>query len=488
MNKTIIGSLNGAPNGILNTAAIKNSSQWHMLINLGMTLIRNDAQGRVIGEAAESWEISKDFKTFTFYLRDNLKDSRGNKLDSSDWKASFLHLLKSGGSTHSLISELLPEDGIITPNALTLELHLTKPYQTLFNRLTTSEFILVPKNSIKLGESIDLSISSGEYYVERISAEPNECVLRANHFHCNYSKDQVESVVIVPMAKTNGEALENLRNNKWHFYIANILPTDPSYSDFLKYRNNKEINFHFVTPSAIGMVILMDSIRLKSDTERRSLAKYIGQQVEKEFSSTINEVRVTHQLFPREFVGSISPEGEAEIFKQLSDDKSLSIVEIPRKLIGYTFMGGKLAGLANWAEKTLSKIGIKVDINDISILDYLGKRSNFDHDFLVVTTGLNPKDPAGTLFYLLGNNKGSIPDPDGSLNKLLNEATQADPEIRSELLQTISAKLTSTGRIIPLFHYGTAILSPQNIQALPPAVDDDELRLAEIRWLKSPSL
>jgi ABC-type transport system substrate-binding protein len=479
--KILIGSLNGAPSGILNTAAVKNSSQWHTLLNLGVTLIKNDPHGRIVGDAAMSWDISKDFKTFVFHLRSDIKDSKGNKLDSADWKASFLHLLKSNGSTHSLISDFLPIEGVKTPSATILELHLKKPYQTLLNRLTTPEFILVPKNSIKMGESLDLSVSSGEYYVERLTAEPNECILRANHFHQNHNKDQADKVVIVPQANSNDEAFENLKNNVWQFYISSLLPTDPAYPKFKKYRDSKEINAHFVSPSSIALVILMNSKRLKSDTERRAIAKFLGEQIGNDFASS--DVRVTHQLYPLGFVGAVSPSREAEIFKSLQNDNALNTNLIPKNIIGYRSRGAKISGVADWVEQKLLGLGKNIEMNDVDFVNYVGHQDKFDHDFFVMQTGLNSKDPAGSLLYLLGSKDGLIPDPDGSLNKLLNEATQSDPEKRRELLQTISEKLTSTGRIIPLLHYGTAILSPKNIKALPPTDYDDELRLADIRWL-----
>ena len=466
----------------MNTAAVKSSAQWHTLLNLGLTLVKNDSKGRIIGDGAKSWEISKDFKTFTFHLRDNLRDSKGNKLDSSDWKASFLHLLKSGGSTHSLISDFLPAEGVKTPSPMILELNFNKPYQTFLNRLSTPEFILVPKNSIKVGESIDLSTSSGEYYVEKLTAEPNECILRANHFHSQFNEEQPERVVIVPQAKNTGELIDNLRKNIWQFYIATLLPTDPSYPEFVKYRNNKEINAHFVSPSSVSFLILMNSKRLDTENKRKSLAKFLGQKVEEDFLKS--DVQVTHQLYPRGFVGAISPSREKEIFNQLRSDKNLSTNEIPRNLIGYAFPTSRASGVVAWIENKFHKEGIKSEMNDILVTNYTGHQAELDHDFLITTTGLNSKDPAGSLLYQIGSKDGKIPDPDGSLNKLLSEAIQAGPEKRRELLQKISEKLTTSGRIIPLFHYGAAILSPQKIKALPPTDYDDELRLSEIRWMK----
>src|SRR5690349_18604275 len=92
----VTGSLNGAP-FILDPAQVLDSSQWHTLTNLGVNLVSHDKEGRLIGVGAESWKISPNFSEFIFHLRNDIRDSNGELLDSSDWKASFLHLLRSGG-------------------------------------------------------------------------------------------------------------------------------------------------------------------------------------------------------------------------------------------------------------------------------------------------------------------------------------------------------------------------------------------------------
>ncbi|MGK5083238.1 ABC transporter substrate-binding protein [Bdellovibrionota bacterium FG-1] len=479
--KTLTGSLNGAP-FILDPAKILDSSQWHTLINLGVTLVRHDASGRLVGEAAKSWTVSSDFKTFTFELRRDIKDSQGAVLDSSDWKASFTHLLRSGGSTHSFVSEFLNEAGIETPSSYKLQLQLKKPYQTFLQRLTTPEFILVPKRSITPANVVELSVSSGDYFVERLTDSPRKCVLRANRFNHHYCAEQAEQVVLEPIATSNKEAFDKLASDTWQFYIGTVLPTDPTFQEFKKQLDTGKLHAIPVAPSSIAVLILQDSKRLITNSQRLALAKLLGERAAKDFSSL--SAKFAHQLYPHGFVGALSPQREQEIFEQIQKDPTSSKEHLPKKLIGYEAAVSSITGVAHWVKETLKNAGVEVETHPATAKEYIGHQKEIDHDYLAFTTGLNSKDPAGSLLYLISPKDGIVPDPTGELNRLLSEAVQADPAKRTELLHKISEELVLSGRIIPIMHYGTQILSSSSVDARPPTDFDDELRLADIRWKK----
>jgi ABC-type oligopeptide transport system substrate-binding subunit len=75
-----------------------------------------------------------------------------------------------------------------------------------------------------------------------------------------------------------------------------------------------------------------------------------------------------------------------------------------------------------------------------------------------------------------------IPDQSGELAKLVESAVQKNADERIKILHQVSEKLITEGKIIPIVHYGTSILSSANIEALPPTEFDDELKLNTIRW------
>jgi peptide/nickel transport system substrate-binding protein len=66
-----------------------NPSLWpRSLVFLSLTRLSPDGRS-VEGDAAESWEASGDYKTFTFHLRDGLKFSDGSPVTAADVVATF---------------------------------------------------------------------------------------------------------------------------------------------------------------------------------------------------------------------------------------------------------------------------------------------------------------------------------------------------------------------------------------------------------------
>ena len=66
-----------------------NPSLWpRSLVFLSLTRLSPDGKS-VEGDAADSWEASSDYKTFTFHLRDGLKFSDGSPVTAADVVATF---------------------------------------------------------------------------------------------------------------------------------------------------------------------------------------------------------------------------------------------------------------------------------------------------------------------------------------------------------------------------------------------------------------
>jgi MarR-like DNA-binding transcriptional regulator SgrR of sgrS sRNA len=231
-------------------------------------------------------------------------------------------------------------------------------------------------------------------------------------------------------------------------------------------------------PGAVGFVLFFDTPRLHSAAKRIALAKLIGGQAEKDMNRL--SATATHQIYPPGFVGALPPDREKQLFEEMRLKGANA--DLPKKLIGYGSVGGYLAGMPQWVQRTLTAAGIEVESHELAYTAYQAKQKSLDHDYVVVMTGLNAKDPAGSLLTLLSPKSGIIPDPDGKLDGLLQQAVQAGPVERSALLHDLSEALLHDGRIVPFVHYGSSIVSSPDVIAEPPSQYDDELRLADIRW------
>ncbi|MFA5250823.1 MAG: ABC transporter substrate-binding protein, partial [Parachlamydiales bacterium] len=67
------------------------SASLHFLIYAGLMEIQSD--GTLKCSLAQSYSLSKDLKTYTFYLKENLHWSNGEKLTAGDFERSFKEAL-----------------------------------------------------------------------------------------------------------------------------------------------------------------------------------------------------------------------------------------------------------------------------------------------------------------------------------------------------------------------------------------------------------
>jgi len=94
------------------------------------TLLKFDAANypQVVGDLAESWDVSPDRRTYTFKLRPNVLFHDGSKLTSADVKASYERIVHPPpGVVSARRVDYAAISGIDTPDARTIVFHLDWP-------------------------------------------------------------------------------------------------------------------------------------------------------------------------------------------------------------------------------------------------------------------------------------------------------------------------------------------------------------------------
>ena len=88
----------------------------------------NDSGQTIIPDLAHSWEIAKDGKTYTFFLRKGVEFSDGGALTSADVKATFDRITKPPSGINIPRSALFKSvDSVVAPDEYTVQFKLSQP-------------------------------------------------------------------------------------------------------------------------------------------------------------------------------------------------------------------------------------------------------------------------------------------------------------------------------------------------------------------------
>ncbi len=116
-------------------------------------LIQYDPQDetKLIGDAAERWDVSPDGKVFTFYLHKNIKFHDGTPLTAADVKANFERWKKPPAGVSITIQNrniVRPVSTIETPDDYTVRITLGQPQPSFLSLLAWGGSSLYPKRLI----------------------------------------------------------------------------------------------------------------------------------------------------------------------------------------------------------------------------------------------------------------------------------------------------------------------------------------------------
>lgn len=148
----------------------KSTGTWesHIIRDLFIGLVVNNARGEPVPGAAERWEVSPDGRLYVFHLRKGLQWSDGVPLTAEDFAFSFRRLVdpKTAAEYASTMFVLengrainegkLPKErlGVRAIDARTLELRLHTPVPYLLEMLTHVSSYAVPKHVVERARGV----------------------------------------------------------------------------------------------------------------------------------------------------------------------------------------------------------------------------------------------------------------------------------------------------------------------------------------------
>ncbi|MGI6176361.1 MAG: ABC transporter substrate-binding protein [Christensenellales bacterium] len=229
---------------VLNPGNSSNYGAIYWGRNFYNTLVSYNAQGELVGELAERWEISEDGKSYTFYLRDGVKFSDGSPLTAEavklSYEAAVVNLGEYNGS-FGLLSSLFGDIEVVDEG--TLIVHLTNPYYGALNDMTmccplgiVNPVVFEGQDDLTYGDIFKTaSFGTGPYLYEGDYEDNTYTFVRNPHYWGEAPDVDVFRVKVIEdndsklLALRSGEIDAVLGSNRISFDGYAELSADPSF-------------------------------------------------------------------------------------------------------------------------------------------------------------------------------------------------------------------------------------------------------------------
>lgn len=176
-------------------------------------LVRRDANNELVGDLAESWEVSEDGCTWTFHLKQGVKFHSGKELTSADVKASYDRLLDEENPVRytSLAAGYISECKVV--DDYTVQLTTPSPIAPFLANLThRSNLILnadyIEKYGTELGLTAESVDGTGPYKLASWDRDQEMVLERFDDYFGGAVPTKTIDILIVSDANARQVALE----------------------------------------------------------------------------------------------------------------------------------------------------------------------------------------------------------------------------------------------------------------------------------------
>ncbi len=421
--------------------------------NLWGTLLSKDT-GQGISNIVS---VSDDEKEITFQLKSGAKFSNGKKITSADVEFSLQRLMGRQASGHFNAKTIIESVHAISDESFLLKLRF--PSKALQYLLTVSETGIVPKENVdKNGNLLDLSVTSGPYFV---SGEPskNYILLKKNPYYLHQSDSAPEEVEV--HFKRGIEAmLESAQDSNIDF----IEIYETAVLDSVKDLKNIEGLSVLHTKPSLSKMLVLDANRV-SQKERIAVNKLLTQKLT--YTARQGVEKISYEMLPPSSFGSL---GLSSSYFDVQNESFLQ--DLPKDFS--LRVDGKMSDLANAILKTLKDAGIKVTL--------LRQGDVGDHDAALLGQGMNSECPELEFYLAMLSQWAYIKTSDEEKRLVELALHTGDNQKRAEIIKEIGEAVLNDGRIFPLVVTSYVhVYRNQSIEAPDTANYDGDVHFSSMR-------
>lgn len=406
------------------------SESMMIIVNMMEGLMKTDAGGAIVPAAAESFAMSEDGLTYTFYLRkdrkwESLTEDFSAPVTADDFVFAFQRLFDSEtASPHSddfmcikngfavlKGTKSVNELGVRAVDEHTVEFTLEYPYYDFLSLLAKTaampccrEFFELTKG--KYGMSAEASASNGAFYLKEWNYDPywdnNYLIMRRNKSYSESDYVYPYSINFFITGDSSADS-EDFSAGNVHCFISG------KYDEKIF----AESNYTGSQIKTAGLVINPDSEYFGNKQLREALARSVNRE---SYSHNLSEqFSAAYGIIP----GGLTVQGKS--YRELSPDKSLSVYDVNFSRLWENAL--KAAGTASVDDvkitvpESFSGIDAIYDITDqwqnellfycgvetVSQMEYDSKIENGDFDIALVEVRADNNSPQKFLESFCGN-------------------------------------------------------------------------------------
>ena len=454
-------------------------------------LVQLDDNLNVIPDIATSWDISKDGKTYTFYIREHVyfhkSDLFGNKktrsVTADDFIFSFNRLRDSkNASPGSWVLNQVANYYAKNPRTLVIE--LKQPFPAFAGLLSMKYCSVVPKEIVThFGNTFGRNpIGTGPFKFKKW-LENTKLVLRKNERY--YEKDKegeqlpyLEAVAITFLPDKQSEFLQFAQGN-----LDFMSGLDPSYKDELltakgqlreKYKNDKNmLTGPYLNTEYLGFYMDSELTEIQSDLFRKAVN--YGFDRSKMITYLRNGIGTpaNHGFIPKGLPSFDSLEGynydKKKALSLIKEFKTSTGITNPKLIIS---TNSAYLDLCEYIQRELEKLGINVSINLLTPSTLRQEKANGKLDCFRASWIADYPDAENylSLFYsknFAPNGPNYMHFKDAVYDTLYEEALKETEVIKRQYLyKKMDSIIINKAPIIPLYYDEVIRFTNKNVTGL----------------------
>lgn len=210
---------------------IQNDTTTEQLVKmLYNTLLKFDADGKVVGDLAEEWSVSEDGMTWTIKLKKGVKFHSGKEMTASDVKATYDRAMnaKAGALRTTEIIKMFKEVKAVDPNTITIT--TDKPYGPMEALMCNMSLGIMDSESIEkygldIGSKTEAENGTGPYKIVSWAKDSELVIERFDDYFGDKAFIKTITYRPIPEASARIIALENGEVDVISTINADDLPT-----------------------------------------------------------------------------------------------------------------------------------------------------------------------------------------------------------------------------------------------------------------------